>query len=185
MRRAALFAFFGLGALIALALVAFVLFGALYRAPSESMTPTIEVGDRFAILKVGGPEVGDVVVVHPPRGAEREVAQMCGGGPPPAGQMCARPAGGRAGVSFVKRVVAEGGDRIAMRGGLIVRDGERETTDGPQACDGDTCEFPREITVPEGHLFLLGDNRGASDDSRFWGPIPEDWVVGRYWFEVG
>ena len=34
-------------------------------------------------------------------------------------------------------------------------------------------------------MFVLGDTRGASDDSRFWGPVPEDWVVGRYWFKLG
>ena len=39
--------------------------------------------------------------------------------------------------------------------------------------------------MPEGHFFALGDNRGASDDSRFWGPVPEDQVIGRYWFGVG
>jgi signal peptidase I len=80
--------------------------------------------------------------------------------------------------------VAEGGDSISMRGGKLVRNGRRETTDGPRACEGDACEFPGELTVPEGHVFVLGDNRGASDDSRFWGPVPEDWVIGRYWFGV-
>jgi signal peptidase I len=69
-----------------------------------------------------------------------------------------------------------------MRGGKIIRNGKPETTDGPRACEGDPCEFPQAITVPAGHLFMLGDNRGASDDSRFWGPVPEDWVIGRYWF---
>jgi signal peptidase I len=184
MGRVALYGMFALGALIALAVATFVLFGGLYRAPSESMVPTIEAGDRFAVLKLGEPGIGDVVVLHPPKGAEGNIAEMCGGGAPPAGQMCAKPAGGRAAVSFVKRIVAEGGDSISMRGGKLVRNGRRETTDGPRACEGDACEFPGELTVPEGHVFVLGDNRGASDDSRFWGPVPEDWVIGRYWFGV-
>ena len=183
MGRVALFALFALGGLIALAVVAFVLFGGLYRAPSESMAPTIQVGDRFAVLNVGSPEVGDIVVVNPPAGAQRD--EMCAGGAPPAGQMCAKPTGGRADVEFVKRVVAEGGDEISMRGGKVVRNGKPETTDGPRACEGAGCEFPKTITVPKGHFFLLGDNRGASDDSRFWGPVPEDWVIGRYWFKLG
>jgi signal peptidase I len=88
-------------------------------------------------------------------------------------------------VQLIKRVVAEGGDEISMRGGRIIRNGKPETTEGPRACEDDGCEFPKTITVPKGHLFMLGDNRGASDDSRFWGPVPEDWVIGRYWFRVG
>jgi signal peptidase I len=40
------------------------------------------------------------------------------------------------------------------------------------------CEMPRPITVPDGTWFLAGDNRGASDDSRFWGPVPTAAIVG-------
>ena len=186
MGRVALLFLLVAGGLIAVAVVAFVLIGRLDRAPSQSMEPTVHVGDRFAVLKFGAPEVGDIVVLHPPRGAEGGgVGQMCGGGSPPEGAMCAKPTGGKAGVTFIKRVVAAGGDEISMRGGRITRNGEPETTKGPQACEDDGCEFPKAITVPKGHLFMLGDNRGASDDSRFWGPVPEDWVIGRYWFKFG
>ena len=186
MGRVALFALFALGGLIAAAVIAFVLVGGLYRAPSESMEPTVHIGDRFAVLKFGAPEVGDIVVLHPPAGAESGgVGQMCGGGSPPAGSMCAKPTPREAEVQFIKRVVAEGGDEISMRGGRIIRNGKPETTKGPRACEDDGCEFPKTITVPKGHLFLLGDNRGASDDSRFWGPVPEDWVIGRYWVKLG
>jgi signal peptidase I len=179
--RVALYALFALGGLITLAVIAFALLGGMYRAPSESMEPTIHHGDRFAVLKVGTPEVGDVVVFHAPLGGVSG-EEMCGGGAPPAGQMCAVPAQRQADVKFVKRIVAEGGDRISMRDGRIIRNGKRETTDGPRACDGMPCNFPAPVEVPKGHFFMLGDNRGASDDSRFWGPVPEDWVIGRYWF---
>jgi signal peptidase I len=173
------------GGLIVAAVVAFTLLGGLYRAPSESMVPTIQVGDRFAVLDIATPEVGDIVVFHPPAGAESGGDEMCGSAPP-EGQMCAEPTGERVEVRFVKRIVAAGGDRISMRDGKIVRNGKPETTNGPQACEqSDGCDFQRELTVPKGHFFVLGDNRGASDDSRFWGPVPEDWVIGRYWFAVG
>jgi signal peptidase I len=149
------------------------------------MVPTIQLGDRFAVLKVGTPEVGDIVILHPPAGADGD-RETCGGGPPPAGQMCARPTRERLRVELVKRIVADGGDRISMRDGKLTRNGRPETTKGPQTCEGsDGCDFPRELTVPAGHFFVLGDNRGASDDSRFWGPVPDDWVIGRYWFAVG
>jgi signal peptidase I len=45
--------------------------------------------------------------------------------------------------------------------------------------------MPTQIRIPEGSVFLIGDNRGNSEDSRFWGPIPTDWVIGEafatYW----
>ena len=41
---------------------------------------------------------------------------------------------------------------------------------------------PDEITIPPDHYFMMGDNRGASDDSRYWGPVPRDWIIGQAFF---
>ncbi|MBV8220929.1 MAG: signal peptidase I, partial [Solirubrobacterales bacterium] len=41
-----------------------------------------------------------------------------------------------------------------------------------------TCSFPDPVRVPAGDYFVLGDNRGVSDDSRFWGPVPSAWMIG-------
>ncbi|HVD25255.1 MAG TPA: hypothetical protein VNB86_04605, partial [Gaiellaceae bacterium] len=69
MRRVALYLLSGLGGLILVAYVGFQLLGGFYRAPSESMVPTIGVGDRFAVLELGTPGVGDIVVHYPPAAA--------------------------------------------------------------------------------------------------------------------
>jgi signal peptidase I len=67
-----------------------------------------------------------------------------------------------------------------MRDGQVVRNGEVAREPYIADCGGgEGCTFQRPITIPEGHYFLLGDNRGASDDSRFWGPIPLEWIEGR------
>jgi signal peptidase I len=151
-----------------------------YRVPSETMVPAVQVGDRVT-LNLGAyddarPQIGDIVIHHPPVGAE---AGECGVALE-AGRMCARPTPERADASFIKRVVAGPGDRVALREGRVVRNGEPQREPYIRPCDGgEGCDFPRPITVPEGHYFLLGDNRGASDDSRFWGPVPLEWIEGR------
>jgi signal peptidase I len=171
-----------LGCAVFVLLLAFKLLGGIFSVPSNSMAPTLGVGSHVTVLGVGSPGVGDIVVAHPPVGAENG---ECGGGPPPAGQMCAKPTSKRSEVKFIKRVVAVGGDRIAMRDGRAIRNGRVETTTSLGECTGDEgCNYSREISVPDGHLFLLGDNRGSSDDSRFWGPVREDWVIGRLWFVI-
>jgi signal peptidase I len=159
-----------------------------YRIPSESMVPTLEIGQRVLVNRIGSrfsdPNVGDVVVFHPPAGAEN--GKACGSGPPPEGQVCARPTEEKADVNFIKRVVAGPGDRIAIDDGRVILNGTQQEEGFARDCGGGSdCDFPRAITVPADHYFMMGDNRGASDDSRFWGPVPREWIIGgafaTYW----
>jgi signal peptidase I len=158
-----------------------------YRIPSESMVPTLEIGQRVLVNRIGmrfsDPDVGDVVVFHPPTGAED--GNRCGQ-TPREGQPCPRPTEEKADVNFIKRIVAGPGDRLSIDDGNVVRNGRAVNEPYVRECpSGAACDFPREITVPPDHYFMMGDNRGSSDDSRFWGPVPRDWIIGpafaTYW----
>ena len=158
-----------------------------YRIPSESMVPTLQIGQRVLVNRIGHsfskPSVGDVVVFHPPQGADG--SPRCGAEHEPT-QVCPRPVAQRDDVNFIKRVVAGPGDRLKLENGHVVLNGERQKEPFARDCGvGDGCDYPKEITVPAGHYFMMGDNRGSSDDSRFWGPVPDEWIIGgafaTYW----
>jgi signal peptidase I len=158
-----------------------------YRIPSESMVPTLSIGQRVLVNRLGNnfgdPNIGDVTVFHPPAGAEN--AKECGVAREP-GQACNRPTAEKADVNFIKRIVAGPGDKLAIEGGHVIRNGKRQSEPFIRDCgEGDDCNLPNAITIPADHYFMMGDNRGASDDSRFWGPIPRDWIIGNafatYW----
>ena len=175
---------------LALAIQAFLI--KPYRIPSESMVPTLQVGQRVLVNRVGthfgDPKVGDILVFHPPAGAESAGVNQCGEEPKP-GAACDKPTPQKANVNFIKRVVGEPGDTIAVRDGRVIRNGK--PTKEPFIADtcrndaGAGCHFRNPITIPPGHWFMMGDNRGESDDSRFWGPIPKAWIIGNafatYW----
>jgi signal peptidase I len=158
-----------------------------YRIPSESMVPTLEIGQRVLVNRIGArfsaPDIGDVTVFHPPAGSE---TNQCGA-PQQDGEACAKPTAARSDVNFIKRVVAGPGDRIAIDGGHVVLNGKRQRESFARfaGCGNGDCDFRKEITVPPDHYFMMGDNRGASDDSRFWGPVPRKWIIGgafaTYW----
>lgn len=158
-----------------------------YQIPSESMEPTLDVGQRVLVsrflYRFTDPEIGDIVVFHPPRGAES--GNQCGA-PRQAGEACAEPTPEEAKVNFIKRVVAGPGDRLRIEDGHPVVNGVKAQEDFITPCKpGGECNLPQEITIPPDHYFMMGDNRGESDDSRFWGPVPKDWIIGEafatYW----
>jgi signal peptidase I len=135
------------------------------------------------------PSVGDIVVFHPPHGADTNACGNPGEGPfyegPHSRLPCARPTPTRSSQNFIKRVVGLPGDRIAVRGGHVVRNGVVQREAFIRACGGGPDCNLGTITVPPDHYFMMGDNRGASDDSRYWGPVPRSWIIGdaflSYW----
>ncbi len=157
----------------------------VYRVPSGSMEPTYGIGARV-IVEERSPSVGAVVVFHPPEGAEQEEC-----GPTPhviklGGAACAEPVPQEeTSIKFIKRVVAGPGDEIYVRGGQVFRKAAgssafvKEQNSSIRECGASPeCNFTTPIKVPAGDWYLMGDNRGESDDSRFWGPVPTSWIVG-------
>lgn len=128
--------------------------------PSGSMEPTLMIGDRIIVSKVTyllrEPEPGDIVVFKFPLDPSR---------------------------NFVKRIVAVGGETIEIKDSVLYINGEpRPENYLPQ---GLKFQDYGPQTVPEGHYFMMGDNRNNSDDSRVWGFLDKDLIVGNaeviYW----
>jgi signal peptidase I len=144
--------------------------------PSESMLPTIEVNDRVMVNKLayrwGEPQRGDVVVFRDPR--QEEVEESL----PEAVIRSVLEAVGirtRGDEDLIKRVVGLPGETIEVRDNQVVVNGTPlQETYLPQVIMPD--EPP--VTVGPDEVFVMGDNRDASFDSRRFGPIPLDDLVG-------
>ena len=155
-----------------------------FKIPSESMIPTLEIGERVLVDRVSfrfsDPDRGDVVVFKPPAGAD---SNSCGVEPVPPGQACPKPTEDRSDTNFIKRVVAVPGDKLTVVGGRVFIDGKQQEENfirGDESCE--ICNLPEPITVPPDHFFMMGDNRGQSADSRYWGPVPKEWIIGKAFF---
>lgn len=151
----------------------------VFYIPSSSMEPTLMVNDRIAVEKVSyrfrAVERGDVVVFE----SEEPVVTD----PAPLVVRAVRGFGQVLGVvptsarDYVKRVIAVGGDELQIVDGTVLLNGE--PIDEPYVVNRDSDTFGP-ITVPDGSLFFLGDNRPNSADSRrSLGSVSEERVVGR------
>jgi signal peptidase I len=147
--------------LISVTLQAFVVRG--FYVPSSSMMPTLTMGDRVLVDELTprftGYHQGDIVVFHDP-GDWLESFGL--------------------NDYLVKRIIAVGGDTIqGLADGTVIVNGR--TVDEPWTAS----QQPFEATVPAGELWVMGDNRSNSADSRFHGTVPVSDVVGRvfvvYW----
>lgn len=165
---------------IALILALFIreFFVQAFKIPSGSMIPTLLVGDRLMVNKLRyGPKIrftdkrlpglfkpgrGDIIVFIFPDDPKRD---------------------------FIKRLIAFGGETVEIKDGDIFINGK--LIEDPVINKtyyynrGDYGGEGKVIKVPEGHVYVLGDNSGSSHDSRFWGFVPEKNIVGRaefiYW----
>ena len=151
--------------------------------PSESMEPTLHPGDRILVCRIckvfSDVTYGDVIVFSDPSPAPHEDRGIVGGFVHWLGEGVgvARPEDD----DFIKRVVALEGDTWEMRRGVLFVNGER-AAEPYVSPEKDLRDFGPE-TVPDGMLFVLGDNRLHSGDSRFPPPgglgyIPEEKVIG-------
>lgn len=132
-----------------------------FAIPSPSMEDTLLGGDRVLVNRMvyhfHPPERGDVIVFHPPGRIESD--------------------------PFIKRVVAVAGDTVSVHDGQLYLNGEVQDEEYVKAypIEGD---YP-ETEIPEGYVWAMGDNRNNSGDSRVFGPVPLDAVMGEafgiYW----
>jgi signal peptidase I len=164
-----------------------------FKVPSGSMIPTLKIGQRIIAERLSDHyHVGQVVVFHPPLNATTE--DTCASNHSPS-TGCDQSSTQLSNIYFVKRIVGDPGDHLKIIAGQVYRNGQREPDSyinrstslppGERASDCPICNEPTTITVPAGEYYMMGDNRGDSDDSRIWGPVPKRAIIGpviaSYW----
>lgn len=157
---------------VALAVVVKVFLLQAFYIPSASMYPTLQVGDRVLVNKLSydlhDVNRGDIVVF------ERPAAETSSNIP-----------------DLIKRVIGLPGEQVAFDGGHVYIDGELleegylpEGTVTTAANAPNKCTLEAPCSVPDGEVWVMGDNRGDSKDSRYFGTIPESTIVGRAFIKV-
>ncbi len=128
--------------------------------PSDSMVPTLQVGDRLVVDKISylfhAPNQGDIVVFNPP-----DVPQLSAISKDNA---------------FIKRVIGLPGQQVRVQQGRVY------VNDQPlqESYLAEPIRYElRSFVVPEGQVFVLGDNRNYSNDSHVWGFLPRENIIGR------
>lgn len=133
--------------------------------PSESMVPTLEIGDRLVVEKVSyrlhAPHFGDIVVFNPPpelqqRGYPKDQA-------------------------FIKRIIGQPGDKINIENNKVYLNGKQleENYIKENYIKPNPEQLYNQTQVPKNQFFVMGDNRNNSNDSRYWGFLPSENIIGR------
>lgn len=163
---------------LALVIIIKTFFLQAFYIPTLSMFPTLGANERVLVSKVAftfdEPGPGDVIVFKDPAALPREETFF---------QTVRRNILEALGLStsdiqdLIKRVIAVEGDRVGIRGNQVMVNGT--PIQESYLNSGFTMADQREVIVPAGHVWVLGDNRNNSFDSRRFGPVPLDDVVGR------
>jgi signal peptidase I len=144
-----------------------------FKIPSESMVETLLVGDHLlvskfsygvklpftdkTIIKTGDPQHGDVIVFEYPENRD---------------------------LDYIKRIIGLPGDVIELKSNVLYRNGEKVDEPykrvEPVPMGGNRSTFGP-ITVPPDKYFVMGDNRDHSQDSRYWGFVPREYIRGKAW----
>jgi len=169
-----------IGIALVVAVVIKTFFFQAFYIPSSSMEDTLMIDDRVLVNKITY-EIGDisrrdVIVFDDPRGGFEQPKE---GAVDSAVRNLLESIGLVAPQSeFIKRVIGLPGDVVEAVGGDLFVNGQIQVEPYRKNPDRPIPDFGP-VTVPGGDLFVMGDNRSASQDSRFFGPIPSDTVVGK------
>ncbi len=155
------------------------------KVSGESMMPTLHDGEYLIVSKIGHvfrdvPNYGDIVIIDSrtqrPRSWADDLAE------PMYNYMAMFNKDMEGHNVWVKRVIGKGGDKLEFKDGHVWRNGSE--LNEPYINEPMEFSMNGSYTVPDGTIFVMGDNRNHSSDSRFIGPVPIDHVLGRVAFQL-